>query len=148
MHKSTLLFLLTSALFVSGTACGQAQPPAQADALTEVQVRALLVEQGYTNIDDVEFDDGTWEADVTSTDGKRIDVRVDPATRRVFPENGTTQLGENDIKAKLTAAGYSNVHDVEFDDGMWKAEADDSQGREVDIYMDPADGRIVHVDND
>ena len=66
--------------------------------------------------------DGEWR---DASSGKTFDVK-DPATGKVYPEDAVAQLGEADVRAKLSAAGYSNIHDVKFDDGMWTAEADAS----------------------
>lgn len=139
------ILLLSAALVASGAAL--AQRP-KADALTEPQVRALLTEKGYTRIDDLDFEDGAWETDATSADGNRVDVRVDPATGRIYAEALVSTLSEDDVKAKLSAAGYSKVHDVDFDDGVWKAEAERADGNDVEIHLDPKDGHILHVEND
>lgn len=139
------MLLLSTALVASGAAL--AQNP-KADALTEPQVRALLTEKGYTRIDDLDFEDGAWETDATSADGNRVDVRVDPATKRIFAEALVSTLSEDDVKAKLSTAGYSKVHDVDFDDGVWKAEAERADGNDVEIHLDPKDGHILHVEND
>lgn len=146
MRKFQLrMLLLPAALVASGAALAQAP---QADALTEPQVRALLTEKGYTRIDDLDFEDGAWETDATSADGNRVDVRVDPASKRIYAETLVSTLSEDDVKAKLSAAGYSKVHDVDFDDGVWKAEAERADGNDVEIHLDPKDGRILHVEND
>ena len=142
--KLRVLFLST-ALVVAGVAGAKSPAP---DALTEPQVRALLTEKGYTRIDDLDFEDGAWETDATSADGKRVDVRIDPATQRIYSDAMTSTLSEDDVKAKLTAAGYSKVHDVDFDDGVWKAEAERADGNDVEIHLDPKDGRVLHVEND
>ena len=139
------MLLLPAALVASGAVLAQSP---QADALTEPQVRALLTEKGYTRIDDLDFEDGAWEPDATSADGNRVDVRVDPASQRIFAEALVSHLSEDDVKAKLSAAGYSKVHDVDFDDGMWKAEAERADGNDVEIHLDPKDGHILHVEND
>lgn len=118
------------------------------DALTAAEVRARLEAQGYTDVDDVEFDNGTWSADARSADGNRIGVSIDARTGTVYPDEQVANLGEADIEAKLVAAGYSNVHDVEFQDGLWKAEADDPAGKDVELRLDPADGRIIGKDKD
>ncbi len=125
----------------------QAQDPAKA-AMTEPQVRALLTEKGYTRMDDLDFEDGMWETDATSADGNRVDVRVNPANGDIKAEALVSNFSENDIKAKLAAAGYSKVHDVDFDDGMWKAEAERADGNDVEIHLDATSGAIVHVEND
>ena len=146
MRKFQLrMLLLPAALVASGAALAQAP---QADALTEPQVRALLTEKGYTRIDDLDFEDGAWETDATSADGNRVDVRVDPASKRIFAEALVSTLSEDDVKAKLSTAGYSKVHDVDFDDGVWKAEAERADGNDVEIHLDPKDGHVLHVEND
>lgn len=135
-----------SLMLVSGAA--MARQHASVDTMTEPQVRALLTEKGYTRIDDLDFEDGAWETDATSADGNRVDVRVDPASGRIFAEALVSTLSEDDVKAKLSAKGYSKVHDVDFDDGVWKAEAEREDGKNVEIRLDPKDGRILHVEND
>ena len=85
MRKPTLRVLfLSTALVIAGAAGAKSRA---ADALTEPQVRALLTEKGYTRIDDLDFEDGAWETDATSADGNRVDVRVDPASGRIFAES-------------------------------------------------------------
>ena len=134
-------WLAAAALVAAGTAAAQ-------DGLTAVQVRAQLEAQGYTAINDVEFDDGMWEADARSADGNRVEVRLDPKTGQVYADELVANLGKADVKAKLAAAGYTNVHDVDYDDGVWKAEADDPAGKDVEVRLDPATGRIIGKDKD
>ena len=140
------LFILGSALLVSPVVLAEKNDTAK--VVTEPQVRALLTEQGYTRIDDLDFEDGAWETDATSADGNRVDVRIDPASKRIFAEALVSTLSEDDVKAKLTAEGYSKVHDVDFDDGVWKAEAERADGNDVEIHLDPKDGKVLHVEND
>lgn len=146
MRKFPLKALFFStAVVMSGATLAQAT---KTDVLTEPQVRALLTEKGYTRIDDLDFEDGAWETDATSADGNRVDVRVDPASKRIYAEALVSTLSEDDVKAKLSAGGYSKVHDVDFDDGVWKAEAERADGNDVEIHLDPKDGHILHVEND
>ncbi|MCL6712976.1 PepSY domain-containing protein [Pseudomonas sp. R2.Fl] len=151
IRPSRKLWLLSLALAATPLlAQAQTQPaqdPAKA-AMTEPQVRALLTEKGYTRMDDLDFEDGMWETDATSADGNRVDVRVNPANGDIKAEALVSNFSENDIKAKLAAAGYSKVHDVDFDDGMWKAEAERADGNDVEIHLDATSGAIVHVEND
>ncbi|KQZ59642.1 hypothetical protein ASD53_05395 [Lysobacter sp. Root559] len=129
------------ALAVSGAV--QAQ-----DALTEAQVRATLTDQGYTHINDIKFRDGVWKADARSAEGNRVDVRLDPKTGRVFPDEQVANLSEADVRARLAVAGYTNVHDVDYEDGIWNAEADDPAGRDVELKIDPKTGRVIGADKD
>jgi len=129
-------WLVLALLAAAGAASAQ-------EALTEAEIRARIEAQGYTNVHDVEFDDGVWTADARSADGKRVDLSIDPRTGDVYPDHQVSKLGKADIEARLSAAGYSNVHDVEFDDGVWKAEARDASGRDVELRLDPEEGRII-----
>ncbi len=115
----------------------------QVDALSAPQVRAQLEAHGYTEIADLEFDDGMWKAEAKSANGKQVDVRIDPRTGQVYPEDSVPSLGEADIRARLAVAGYSGVRDVKFDDGLWKAEGKDRAGRDVELRLDPETGEIV-----
>ena len=143
MRKSMLTLCLAALPLFVASALAQSQ-----DTMTEPQVRALLTENGYTNIDDIEFDDGLWKADATSADGKRIDVRINPANASIMTNALVSRFSEADIRARLTDAGYTDIHDVEFDDGVWKAEADNNVGNDVEIHLDAATGEIIHVEND
>lgn len=135
-----------TALLLALAAAGAAQ--AQTPGLTEAQVRQLLTEQGYSNLADLDFEDGMWQAEATSADGNRTDVRVDPASGQVFTDTQVSNLSENDIKAKLIAAGYAKVHDLEFDDGLWKAKVERSDGKNVQVQLSPKDGAVLNAEND
>lgn len=149
VHPRHRLLTVAALAALSGAAFAQVPAPtAGKDALKEPQVRALLTERGYTNIDDLDFEDGMWETDATSANGDRVDVRINPATGDVIAEKLVSDLSENDVKAKLTAAGYSKIHDVDFDDGVWKAEAERADGNDVEIHLAANTGEIIHVEND
>lgn len=138
-HQSLLLGLLLAGS--AGVALAQ-------DGLTERQVRARLEAQGYTKVNDVKFEDGVWKADARSANGNRVDVRIDAATGEIYPDEQVANLGEADVRAKLAAAGYTNVHDVDYEDGVWNAEADDPQGRDVEVKLDPRTGKVIGKEKD
>ena len=104
---------------------------------------AQLTAQGYTENNDVEFEDGTWTADAKSADGNHQEVRIDGKTGKVYPEDVAATLTEDQVKTKLADAGYTKFHDFTFKDGVWTGKADDPTGKEVEIKADPADGHII-----
>lgn len=143
MRKTVTMTALL--LLANGVAFAQTAPK---EPLTEAQVRAKLTGQGYTNVNDVKFEDGVWKADARSAEGNRIDVRLDAKTGAVYPEKQVANLSEADVRARLSAAGYTNVHDVDFEDGIWNAEADDPSGKDVELKLDPATGKVIGKEKD
>lgn len=125
----------TFGLGVSATALAQ--------AMTAPQVQGKLAEQGYTKIHDVKFKDGMWHADAKSADGKNVDVRLDAATGKIYPENQVSKLSKADVRASLATQGYTDVHDVDFDDGVWKAKAENAAGKHEKLQMDPTSGKVI-----
>jgi uncharacterized membrane protein YkoI len=47
-----------------------------------------------------------------------------------------------DVTARLQAAGYAEVRDVEFDGGLWEAEVRRADGRWGEVAIDAASGEI------
>jgi hypothetical protein len=118
------------------------------DALTEQQVRARLAEQGYTKVNDVKFKGGVWKADARSAEGHRVDVRIDARTGAVYPDEQVANLSEADVRARLATAGYVDVHDVNYEDGVWNAQAEDGKGRDLVLKLDPATGKVIGKEKD
>lgn len=133
-----------------------------AGTLTVAQVRDALTAAGYTRIDDVDFDDGFWEAEATAPNGDRVDLVLHPVTAAVLdarvdrdnddrddvPPTGSNVLTADAIRALLTTAGYTRITDVEFDDGRWEAEATNAQGLRVDLVLDPVTGAVLRETRD
>ncbi|WP_369935605.1 PepSY domain-containing protein [Xanthomonas tesorieronis] len=151
-HTNKILsrpLLAVSLSFALAVGSAHAQAPAQGGAvLTQAQVKALLGEQGYTKLDKLKFEDGLWKTEATSGDGKRGDVRVGAHGGRIYAEGAPSKLSEAEVRAALTSAGYSQLHDLEYDDGLWKAKGDNATGQRMEIYADPTDGSVVSAERD
>lgn len=147
--KTAKRIALTAALLCAcGLATAQDTADATAAGMTAPQVRAALEAKGYTSVNDIEFEDGMWKADARSADGQRVDLKIDATTGEVYPEDEVAELSEADVRAKLTVAGYSNIHDVDFDNGLWKAEADDASGEDFEVTLDPKTGKVIGKEKD
>lgn len=133
-----------------GVAVGAHAQTTAESGLKQSEVKALLDQQGYSRVDKIEFNDGLWEAKATSANGERVDLRVEPVSGRVYVEDGkvVSRLSEDEVRASLTAQGFSRIHDLKFKDGLWQAEAENSSGQEVELRLDPADGAVVSAQND
>lgn len=140
----TIALSAALALSVAGAAMAQSQ----AGALTEAQVRTHLQDQGYSHIDDLKFKHGMWHAEARSGNGKHVDLRIDPDSGKAYAdEQKVSRLSKDDVRASLASAGYTDVHDVEFEDGMWRAKAENSAGKDVKLQIDPDTGKVVGTDD-
>jgi hypothetical protein len=76
----------------------------------------------------------------------RVPVVVED--RVLVPAGG--RLSKSDVRHVLAAAGYHDIHDIDWlrRRGVWKAEARDPSGDDLEIHVDPIDGRILHVEDD
>jgi hypothetical protein len=52
------------------------------------------------------------------------------------------------VRAALEAKGYSDVHDLEVDDGRFEVDARNPQGKAVDLELDLKSLEILHEDLD
>jgi uncharacterized membrane protein YkoI len=130
------LALGTLALGTSGSAAAQ-------QAMTEPQVQSQLTAQGYTRVHDLKFKDGMWYAEAKSANGNRVDLRIDAKTGKVYPDEQVSQLSRDDVRAALETQGYTHVHDIDFDDGMWKAKARNPAGNRVKLKIDATSGKVI-----
>lgn len=132
-----------SAILALAIAAGvQAQAPATG-GLTAAEVVQKAEQAGYSAIEDVEFDDGLWELDATAPDGRRVDLYIDPRTGEILDPRATPGVTAADIARLLEAQGFSNIHDIELDDGRYEVEAVNAAGQKVDLKLHPRDGRIL-----
>ncbi|MFC5436848.1 PepSY domain-containing protein [Rhodanobacter umsongensis] len=137
---------LTFALALGALSLGVSGIAAAQQAMTEPQVHSKLAEQGYTKVHDVKFKDGMWRAEARSADGKRVNLRIDAASGEVYPNKLVSRLSEKDVRASLETQGYTHVHDVEFDDGIWKAKAENPAGADVKLKIDASTGKVIATD--
>jgi hypothetical protein len=56
-----------------------------------------------------------------------------------------TVAGPADVSDTLRAAGYAEVRELEYDDGLWEAEVRRANGLWGDVSIDPANGEIFDV---
>ncbi len=133
------MLILAAALTATLTAA-----PAFAAPLSAADVQARLSKAGYTQVHELERDDGVWEADVTRADGSVVDVIVDPANGEIFdPRSDRAVLDAGQILALAGKAGLSRIHSLERDGATWTLEARDARNQRVDVRMSGYDGRVI-----
>jgi hypothetical protein len=118
-------------------------PTLPSGALDEEAIKTSIANAGYKEVNGLNFDDGVWETEARGGNDNWVDLRVAPITGKVYPEDAPSRLNSEEIEAKLAAAGYQNIHDVDFDDGLWSVDAENARGDNVDLLVDPDDGSVV-----
>ncbi|KFN51164.1 PepSY domain-containing protein [Arenimonas composti] len=112
-------------------------------------VESKLRAAGYTEVRDVEFDDGLWEAEVRAADGRWHDVAIVAADGELLDaRGGRPLLTAAEITARLQAAGYATITDLELDDAIWEADAVAADGRRVEIRLNGHTGAVIDVEDD
>lgn len=124
-------------------------------ALTSAELRTLLGAAGYRNLRDMERDDGLWELEAQNAAGQRVELVVHGVSGDVLSEALDGQppanagfLGAAEITARLSAAGYTHIRELEFDKGHWECDARNPQGQWVELKIDGRSGAILREERD
>lgn len=131
-----LLLALALAVPLAGTA----QLPAP---MSEVELRALLLARGFTDIEAVAFEDGLWSATAEAPDGGRTALHVHPSSSAIFLDDVAPEIDAEQVEDRLASLGYEDVHNARFDDGVWKVEAESPDGQELRVFVDPVEGAVL-----
>jgi hypothetical protein len=123
-----------------------AQPPTGGS--TEEAVKTSIANAGYKEVKGLKFKDGVWRSKARGGNKKWVELAVGPVNGKVYAADAPSKLNKDEISAKLVTAGYQNVKDVKFDDGLWAAEAKSPHGDDVDLLVDPDDGSVVAKSRD
>lgn len=81
MIRSGIAAFALGVMTLPAVAAAQTQPPATAQPLSRViaTIEANVADLAY--IEDVSWDnDGYWEVEYRTTDGREVEIRVDPVT--------------------------------------------------------------------
>lgn len=122
------------------------QPPT--GALSEDAVKSSIANAGYKEVKDLKFKDGVWRSKARGGNKQWVEIAVGPVSGKVYVSDAPSKLNKDEVTAKLAAAGYENVHDVEYEHGLWSADAKTRHGDDVDLLVDPGDGSVVAKSRD
>lgn len=135
--------LIATVLMLAAGAAQAAPVTSAADVAQRLQAA------GYTQIHEIERDDGMWEADVTGADGRFSEILLDPRTGELFDaHDGRACLNAGQVLAKAASHGLRQVHDLERDGATWTLEARNAQNQAVEVRLSGIDGRILHTERE
>jgi sugar phosphate isomerase/epimerase len=145
MRKTPLLFALLATTAAGAASAASADGWFGKPAVSLEQAVAKVQAAGYTSIRGAEYEDGAWEIRSNRPDGSRLTVFVDAGTGDILSpaQPGQKQLGPTEVVAKLAAAGYTEVRELEREDGFWTAEVRASAGFTRDVRVHPISGAVT-----
>lgn len=114
-----------------------------ADALPQDQIMQNIAAAGYRNVEGLQFRNGVWVAKAHDGAGDSVKILIAPVSGHVYAADEPSRLDKDAIESRLTAQGYQDVDDLDFDDGIWRAEARSPDGQDVDLLIDPTDGSVI-----
>jgi len=83
--------------------------------------------------------EATHEANEAAAEANEAATEAAKETNEAEESSVTAQF----LFDQLTAAGYTDIEDIEFDDGFWTAEAKDAKGQKVELKLSDVDGSII-----
>ncbi|CAM0998617.1 Peptidase propeptide and ypeb domain-containing protein [Rhodanobacter sp. Root179] len=122
------------------------QPPS--GALSEDAIKTAVADAGYKEVKGLKFKDGVWHGKARGGNKQWVKLAVGPVNGKVYVDDAPSKLDKDEVSAKLAAAGYQKIHDVEYEHGLWSADAETSHGHDVDLLVDPDDGSVVAKSRD
>lgn len=123
-------------------------PPTTGVALTEEQIKTRIADAGFKMVKGLEFEDGVWRTEARGGNDHWVSLVVAPVTGKVYLADAPSHLNADEITAALSAQGYEDIGDVEFEDGLWSADAVNRNGVDVDLLVDPDNGSVVVASRD
>lgn len=140
MARKTLI-AVSLAAFIAVPALLYAATPAGIDLARAVQIAEAA---GYRDITDIDREDDSWELTTRGADGRKQRVYIEAATGDILwpAQPGQRQLSAADVMARLAAAGYADIRELERDDGYWSAEVRGTAGLPQEVRIHPLSGAI------
>ena len=117
-------------------------------ALSEKVIKTKIADAGFKEVKGLKFKDGVWHSKARGGNKQWVELAVGPVNGKVYVDEAPSKLNKDEVSAKLAAAGYQNVHDVEYEHGLWSVDARTAHGEDVDLLVDPDDGSVVAKSRD
>jgi len=90
-------------------------------------------------------DDTTMEDQVTQEEMTAADEAADVMFGEIYGDAAPTYMTTTDAVDRMMAMGYTNVHDLDVEWGVYEVEAYAPDGNEVEIEFDPVSGAILDI---
>jgi hypothetical protein len=106
-----------------------------ADSVAMSTVIQNIHDAGYPVIEEVEFNDNNYEADVITAQGQEVTVWIDTKGTVSGPDEKLYTLSMLDAVKKAEGGGYSSIYEVESGRSYYSIKALNDKGEKTDIKI-------------
>lgn len=129
-----------------------AESSAEKTELSMEQVIAKVKEQGYSDISEIEREDGRYCVEARDAEGKKVEIYVDAKTGEIVKKDkgDKADLSKDEVIAKLKEQGYPEVSKIEREgesDQYWVM-ASDADGKKFELHVSAKTGEIVRKEQE
>ena len=120
-------------------------------SMSEIIARARSL--GFSDLSEIELEEGRYCVEALDQDGKRVEVFFDATTGDVIPDaevHGDPMSERMTIQQILTKAqdlGFTNISEIEREGDQFCVKARNLDGEEVEIFLDAKTGELVEGDS-
>ncbi len=124
------------------------------DAKPIAEVIEVIEKAGYTEIKELEYEDGVWKADVF-LDNKKRNLTLHPKTGEIIQDKGDNYSGYMervpkgaiplaDLVKSLNKSGYIHITEISLDGGIWEVDVYVDNGKK-ELFVDVKNGKVLVV---
>jgi hypothetical protein len=121
-----------------------ADPAPHTSGVSMQTILQNLEKAGYHAIQEVEYDDGVFEAKAINQNGAYAKIILDPNTGAILSPTQTSSQGISMLDAvkAVETAGYTRIHDIESKTHHYEIEAFNQSGHKVKLNVDASTGKL------
>ncbi|MGQ3890309.1 PepSY domain-containing protein [Legionella sp. CNM-1927-20] len=139
---------VTSGIFLTAQVSAAENPTNSEADMRLSTILKKLTDEGYTNIQDVEIEDGVLSVEGTNKEGVQFELHLNPKTGKFIKKKEMAQpkVSIIDVVKKFENDNKLSIIEIEFDEGIYKVKAMTSDKKEKEFQVDPKTGETKSED--
>ncbi|MBS0359524.1 MAG: PepSY domain-containing protein [Proteobacteria bacterium] len=103
-----------------------------------------LQSKGYSNVREIEFEEGVYEVKAMTAQGNKIKIYVNPQTGEIInnAKAERNRMSALEVVQKLESAGYHNIYKIESHGHKYEVKAFDQNRKKAELKVDGNTGKI------
>lgn len=142
MKNLFIVGMVSASLFLTSAYAGDTVVPDNSMQMGTVIKK--LQAGGYKVIQEVEYDNGNYKANVLDQNGRKLHLEVNAKSGDIVapPKDKIPSMSMSDAVKKIEAAGYKNIYKIKLEENKFEAGAMNAEGKKVDLKLNAKTGEI------